>query len=335
MLLLSASLHSALADIICKVGLVAGTDNEHIEFICDVVFNSDIADKTALSIVLPELSEAILEANKEALINNEWYITFPSSWLSENMSPQTIEIPPGGKVTTVDPMTLGRRLQQYFGLRKSSRKVARKRQTRETKNEESVYIVLVSAQDEQLNVQAATATQIVLGNGMSAKNQFSACSFGEVELVPYKDGDGDAVTEITLGGNIGDYDKNTVRTAAQKIVCSEFGLTSSCDPASSKGIDHIIYVVPFGLSSDTGSKNGFGRGAIGGTYVVFQGLAFAPQTVMHEFGHNWLLGHAGEGNDEYGDDTGQMGRSNALCLHKHVQTTTHLNIAQRSVSLFR
>ena len=95
---------------------------------------------------------------------------------------------------------------------------------------------------------------------------------------------------------------------AEEKVCSNYGLDISCDPGRDLGIDHVSYIVPFGLADDA-SMLGFALVGLGMTYTVFQGKTFSVAAIIHEYGRNYFLGHAGEGLDEYGDDTGQMGSS--------------------------
>ena len=322
-LLLASTLQSGSAlpkenHILCRVSMVfvtTGTTTSSFQqsteryFSCDTFFTPNPKSDSLPPIVSLDPSNETLRANQEALLKDEWYISFPSSWLLPTDLPTpTLIFPPGEQIVTVEPAIVDRLLQKPSGLRKHRRQ-QRTRRTRETKPEESVLVVLVSAKNTDLNVTTSEAQDVVFGNEnadqVSAASQFSACSFGQFQLVPFGE---NPVISVRVDDNIDQYDKITIRAEAQKKVCAEFGLRTRCSPDDSKGIDHIIYVVPFGLSSDN-NPHGFGSAAVGGTHSVYQGKAFAPESILHEFGHNFRLGHAGEGNYKYGDITGQMGNN--------------------------
>jgi len=310
--LLVSAVHSTLAfkndNITCQVSVTSEFDFLHatkLEFLCKPVFTAVAQEKTLLSPFHLKPSASMVVANKKALEKGEWYISFPSSWLTVDHESQTIDMPFGQELVTVELDNVERFVQkERGGSKKALKKTASNRQMRETYSWENALIVLVSAKDVDLNVTADQAKEIVFGSGESAASQFAACSFGEFELVPFQE----VVIEVGVDDNIGQYDKNAILLAAQSKVCEHFDRDPVCSPAYDELIDHIIYVIPLGLSSDVGPY-GFGKAELGGTYSLFQGPAFAPETILHEFGHNFFLGHASENASEYGDTSGMMGSS--------------------------
>jgi len=315
-ILLMRRVHSEF-EILCKVSVIEEDLYEQPRkahkkaFVCDTVIPKD---RTVPSVALfdPPLNPGFLKRNKKSLLNNELYVTFPSSWLSIDVPTATIVIPRGEKLTVVDAFTDRRLQQRHPGLRKgSSPDTTIGRELRVTKPQESVLVVRVSTNDAGFPISTSEAEREVFGIGaapgeVSAASQFSACSFGEMELVSYAEGTVNGTIDVQLPNNTISYSKYTVRTEARDEVCTQLGYSEEYCPIP---VDHIIYIVPFGLSTDIGTS-GFAYGAVGGIYSVYQGSAFEPSTILHEFGHNSLLGHAGEpGEGEYGDDTGQMGSS--------------------------
>jgi len=328
LLLLKAVLHLALAsrddDLVCQVSLVWSSDFKkptRREFFCETLsFEDDANGKPLPPIIRLNLKKDFIKENKNALKSHDWYISFPSSWISDKGPTSIIDIPLGDKaVSTVDPAVVRRSLHKPSSVRTTASKSKSNRQARETLPEENALIILVSTDNAGpitlinnawTDLTPAKANEIVFGNGdpgkISAASQFEACSFGEFRLVPYDD-----VLEITVDGNADQYDKDTIRLEARKQVCTSLNLSEMCSPGDA-GVDHLIYVVPFGLSSDEEGAFGFAKGELGGRYTIYQGAAFASSTILHEIGHNWNLGHATEGTEEYGDDTGQV-RSSICC----------------------
>jgi len=308
---------------------------------CLICNTASTKDKTPSSVHL-DLSSDLIEANKAALMNEEWFISFPSSWLSDHRPTPTLVIPTGESLTTVDVLTAEEQLRVHSSLKSAPSK----RKLRETYPQESVLIILISAQNVDLDVTPSDAMKIVFGAGaapgeVSAASQFSACSFGELELVPFSD---TPAISVKVDNNVNQYDKDSMSLEARKKACVHFGLPASCWLPSEMGVDHIMFLVPFGLSDDTGASAGFAKAVPGGTYSIYQGPKFAPEVIMvgcfctleenlrflgllcrsdnffscwqHEFGHNFYLGHAGEssgqGYSEYGDSTGVMGKDYVL-----------------------
>jgi len=73
------------------------------------------------------------------------------------------------------------------------------------------------------------------------------------------------------------------------------------------------------LSSDSGTL-GFAYAGIDQRHSIFQRQMIMPSAVLHEYGHNFRLGHANEiigGNHtEYNDYSGQMGASAGFLLKR-------------------
>lgn len=312
MALLMSTVQSAVAfkndTITCQVSVTWHADFKRPKkrgLVCETVFAPEDAEISPESALLFNPPKGLVKANKDALKKDDWYISFPSSWVATSLRVPVIKIPDGEKVITVKPDTVERLLQKHSELEKAP--TNKERQTRETKSEESVLIVNVKTNDKSYPISSNEASSEVFGtSGVTAYTQFRDCTFNTLLLSKYtQNGVSNGYMQVTVNGNVNSYSKYSIRTEAKKEACQDLVGSTSC----SISVDHIIYIVPFGLNSDS-SSSGFAYGAVGGQYTVFQGSAFEPSTILHEFGHNFHLGHAGEvGQGEYGDDSTQMGSS--------------------------
>ena len=284
MVLLMSTVQSSLASkndkILCHMSMlrVMSSQERKIELQCNgaIVPKADEEVTLLSSSFLLDLPRDTVKANMDAIRKDNWFITFPSSWLSTDLQNSTMTIPPGEEVTTVDANSPEWRLVEQF----ASPEVEKSRELRTALGNETVLIVLISTQDAvptKYNNYTepwtpAVANDIVLGSSDSAATQFSACSFGQFGLVPFANNDtiikeGDLpVINVTLDNITSDYDRWSVRKdrswwkpfdqqvpAAQVKVCEAFSLPSNCTPALDLGIDHITYIAPWGLSSDSGT----------------------------------------------------------------------------------
>jgi len=301
--------------ILCRVSLLAEATtlfpppsqsgiHRDYSFLCHVIWSFEKVDFNS---VIFEPSHEVVEQHSHELFEEDWFISFPVRWLTNERPTPTIEPPEGQQVTTLDLHSVQRHLQQSNLRPPSTSSISRRRrQTRETTSNEKVLVVLVSTPDASpYQLSKTEAMDIMFSNDdSSVAGQFNACSFGSMGIEKF----GDGVLEVTVNAPINTLDKYAILYQAESKVCQYYNLNSLCDPAYEKDIDHIAYVVPFGLSSDA-SPNGFASAGVGSTYSIFQGKAFTTATILHEFGHNYYLGHAGQGVSEYGDNTGQMGKS--------------------------
>lgn len=183
-----------------------------------------------------------------------------------------------------------------------------------TKAIETALIVRISAPDVTPQLSKEEAYEIAFGETLSASSQYRACSGGDYEFVPFQTG----IIDIMLDEPIHVHHRHTIRPAAQVHVCRYFSHEAECDPALLEGIDHILYLIPGGLAD--GNLQGWMRGAVGGSYSLYQEPSFAVESILHESSHNFYLGHSRESltsnpdhddqeDPEYGDDTGVMGSS--------------------------
>jgi len=144
---------------------------------------------------LLDLPRDTVKANMDTIWKDNWFITFPSSWiltdLQNPMMTMTMMIPPGEEVMMVDANSPEWRLVEQF----ASPEVEKSRELRTALGNETVLIVLISTQDavptKDINYTEpwtpAVANDIVLGSSDSAATQFSACSFSQFGLVPFAD----------------------------------------------------------------------------------------------------------------------------------------------------
>ena len=296
-------------DILCKLSLLE-VDEESSRtktFVCDIIRAP--RKRTVPSVAQFDPSSNPLKGTKESLFKNDWYITFPSCWLTttDHRPTPVIKIPSNEKVTRVDPVTV--QWLEQKGSEKIKHNTNSERQLRKTKPQESVLIVRIKSSDRDYAVGVSEAKREVFGIGaaagqVTAHSQFSACSFGEMELVPYVEDGVDGTIDVELPNRSSSYDKYTLRTEARILVCAQLGYV---EPVCTIPVDHLMFISPGGVS---GASSIFAYGAPGGTYTVYQGGAFETSYILHELGHNLWLAHAMEfGQGEYGDDTGMMGSS--------------------------
>lgn len=152
--------------------------------------------------------------------------------------------------------------------------------------------------------------------GQSVSEQFRACSFGKLELVPFtglgvENGVAEVVITTAVSGN------NSVLTL-QNLVVARARATWRISR-----LDHLIIVMP-----DVGLRY---SGTAFLAYAYFDSAvsvyndqwAGRLSGVMHELGHNLGLHHSGQSGNEYGDQSGYMGYASttiggpAMCLYVH------------------
>jgi hypothetical protein len=136
-------------------------------------------------------------------------------------------------------------------------------------------IVIVHAKGRANPETVASAERAVY---TTASNQFRACSNNAMSLNRK-----DATISVTLPRVIGSYDSTTVYDAARVAVCTYYRQPSNCEPATIRGLDHIMYSLPFGTSDDIAGHN-WAYASIGDTrkFSIYNGNYFIPSTIIHE-----------------------------------------------------
>jgi hypothetical protein len=111
-----------------------------------------------------------------------------------------------------------------------------------------------------------------------SSQQFEACS---KEALWFEEKD--PVIEVELPLGLASYTRQTVYDAARKAVCLYYGKPATCEPATERDLDHILYVLPFGVQDD--SPNSYWAYADVGGYrkhSVYGGGFFVSSTILHE-----------------------------------------------------
>lgn len=211
-----------------------------------------------------ELDIPVSQIDYDALEEGAWNINFPSEWVSreQSLSPK-LHVPQGQSIRTITPNLRSRRLPA------PQRKVL----------SETTLVVLVNAEDTHCGLSAQQASDIVFAEKDSANTLYSSCTDSRLNIL----GRGNGVISVFLSENLNSFTKTTIKSAAIASVCEYYGLDASCDPVKSKALDHILFVIPEGLSEDS---QGWIRGDIGGHYSLYQEAVFAPESIMHQLQQN-------------------------------------------------
>lgn len=163
-----------------------------------------------------------------------------------------------------------------------------------SKGNKALLVVRVATLDANTSYSATKLSQSVFGQG-SAKSQYSACSFNQLNFHPaIGDGVSKGVIEITILQNI----TKTSRNVIQNAITEKLG-------GKPLYADHVMYCLPPGTSG----------GWIAYAYVNHWLSVYNDKWCtylsgqMHEIGHNLGLEHSGEATTPYGDQSGYMGYS--------------------------
>lgn len=137
-------------------------------------------------------------------------------------------------------------------------------------------IVIVNARNKHYKENTVQELEAILYEDSST--QFESCSKDDLWLVKK-----DTTIEVDLPKTLGSYNRDTVYDAARKAVCQHYRLENDCEPATARGLDHILYVLPFGLRDDV--ENSFwGYADVGGVrgYSIYGSRFFKASTILHE-----------------------------------------------------
>ena len=187
------------------------------------------------------------------------------------------------------------------------------RQRRLTKTTGVLNTLVIRVSDKN-NVQPdASISRLkndVFEDASSLKTQTEACSYGKVEIKPFKGntpnnqyiGNGvvDVKIDYTIGSNAGGLDQAALKAAKEQLGDLDHSM-----------FDLVMFCFPPG-------DNFLAFAYLGGKYSFYNnkwcGFVAAQ---MHEVGHSLGLGHSGQlGEDEYGDGTGVMGSSATTDDHR-------------------
>jgi hypothetical protein len=166
----------------------------------------------------------------------------------------------------------------------------------------TVIAVRVTSNDAEVSLSREELSNS-MGFGSSASNvtlasQLNACSAGALTLVPGIEG---GVGELVIPVNTRGVPTKNLET----LLRNEFVLTFG----SEDDFDHILFCMPNGTSTQLNNWIAY---AYRDTKFSYYNDVWCNSLTsrMHEMGHNWGLGHSGEGNEgNYEDRTCSMGVS--------------------------
>ena len=148
---------------------------------------------------------------------------------------------------------------------------------------QSCAIIIIDALDVTNALTADVADRALYGQTSA---QFAACSAGALRLSP-----GDDTIRVPLPANIGAYDNTNITTAIFRAACAAYGYAPTCHLAALRGVDHVLFSLPYGLQNDKegsywafASTGDYRRFAVfsGGEYLGGQAGFFIPSTLLHE-----------------------------------------------------
>jgi hypothetical protein len=306
-----------------QFGNLQGDDVGHFE--CELVLaaaaeNNDIVGDLVDDIYFTvKLSNTVVQANAVALEHDQWFVQYEQEWVVHG---KTLVFPSDESVISVRPDQVERRVTtQVMKADRNSgiRRVGDEHQQfqyqynlrRHLVSEEArnkIIIVRITTADRNVIYSAEELVDFVFGESDSLQAQYSACSHGRVDYQPYDPSE--PVFEVRVEYGVDDYSFDDIFREANPIVKQMVGGTPLGEI-----VEHVMYVVPTGLGSDTGG--GPGGADFEAVSVAslnhFKGMYidryFAQIGVlMHQTAHNKGLGHAWQGDDEFGDTTGAMGK---------------------------
>ena len=212
--------------------------------------------------------------------------------------------PKSGSITLFSPTAVIQTDSLYFNVKdlplvgeaKHGRKLATPTGTR------SVLIVRVIGTDTS---PTSTASQIsnavfgTFGNANSLKNGFASCSYNQLLMNPTTRAT-NGVVDISISKAIKGFANEAAVDAAESILKTKFNVQDL-----SSLFDLVAFCIPSGTSNDFLAYAYINHWKS----VYSDARCVDPGVYMHEFGHNFNLGHSGEGTNEYEDRSCSMGYS--------------------------
>jgi hypothetical protein len=229
--------------------------------------------------------------NEKAIVEEGWYISFPTDWVKDDahlLPHETEQVTTltlaevDEALTQMEQQRHGGRSLQHGSLRKRTTSSVAERSTYHRRRElgavgaRNCGIVIVHAEDTWNPETVASVDNAVY---VTASNQFRACSNNAMSLNRK-----DATISVTLPRELSEYNSYTVYDAARMAVCAYYRQPSNCEPATIRGLDHILYSLPFGTSDDV-ENNFWAYASIGGAKKssIYNGGYFIPSTIIHEY----------------------------------------------------
>ena len=166
----------------------------------------------------------------------------------------------------------------------------------------TVLVMRIEARDAATTLTESELADKIFGasgDKINLSSRFRDCSDGQMLMQPVTGIGTHGVYTIRLPTyNVTGVNAPTVISMARSTVTAALGT----DPKNLA--NHVIFCLP--------------PGTLGGRWIAYAAINYwqsayndlwcqYPSALMHEIGHNLGLDHAGDGADEYGDNTGMMG----------------------------
>jgi hypothetical protein len=277
-----------------------------------------------------QFSKSVVMSNAAALEHDQWFVQYQPEWVLRG---KTLVFPSDESVVSVRPDQVERRLTRQVavtatadrnsgvrrGINDSNEQLShahyqypydarRRLVSEEARNK--IIIVRITTADRDVVYSADELANFVFGETDSLQAQYHACSQGKVDYQPYDPAR--PVFEVTVEGGVDDYTFDGIFREANPLVKAMVGGAPLGDL-----VEHVMYVVPTGLGSDLEGQGADGTDDFEAVSVAslnhFKQMyidRYFSQigALLHQTAHNKGLGHAWQGDDEYGDTTGAMGK---------------------------
>ena len=219
--------------------------------------------------------------NERAMAKGEWVISFPVEWVdnANRLLPHKTELV---KTLSLFEVEIAMQQEHHHGGRRLLRDIVNKSDATRLRPRrlgaiggQGCGIVIVNTRDKSNKETTSSVERAVY---TTASNQFRTCSNNAMSLRRK-----DATISVTLPRDLQSYNSQTVYDAARAAVCAYYGQHQTCEPATVRGLDHILYSIPFGTSDDQAGYN-WAYASIGGKrrMSIYNGGYFSPSTITHE-----------------------------------------------------
>lgn len=248
-------------------------------------------------------SSDLFKAHQNALHMGEWWIEFPCAWKrSPPVEPtremyeqiQSLSTEQVKQAWTTGNRQRGRRTIAEKGnvMDSTTDKQAQSRPSYHPHSFErrlsnvgvqSCVIVIVDAADVANPLLADLAEEYLY---VQSSSQYAACSNGAMRLAA-----GDDTRRVTLPNPIGTYNQQNIAGALFRETCKAYGYNNNCHLAALRGVDHVLFSLPYGLQNDEpdsfwafASTGDYRRFSVysGGDYQGVNAGFFVPSTLLHE-----------------------------------------------------
>jgi len=168
----------------------------------------------------------------------------------------------------------------------------------------TVLAIRVVLSDGQTTANENTVRDGIFGNNVNLRSQYSDCSHDQLNFdsVGTVTGDSLTINDGVITINLPNSRKSDGNTAIRNAINSAF--SADFGASVNQIADYVMYCLP------SGTFSGIAFAGVNSWYSVYSNEWCGYSAVqMHEVGHNINLAHAGDGSNQYGDQSGNMGYS--------------------------